>query len=207
MATLDVINRSGERVGEIELADAVFGAPIKEHLLWEVVKAQLASRRRGTHCTKTRTEVQGSTRKLYRQKGTGRARHGSIRASTYVGGGVAFGPKPRSYAYRPPKKVRKSALRGALSLRAREKKLLVLADLELAQIKTKEVAQLLAKLGVARGLIVDDKANLKLIKSVRNLARSKYLAPEGLNVYDVLLHETLIVTAPAAKAIEERLLP
>jgi large subunit ribosomal protein L4 len=207
MATLDVLNQAGERVDSIELSDAVFAAPVREYLLWEVVKAQLASRRRGTHCTKTRTEVQGSTRKLYRQKGTGRARHGSIRAGTYVGGGVTFGPKPRSYDYRPPKKVRKNALRCALSLRTREKKLLVLQNLDLAQIKTKQVAALLKKLGVARGLLVDDRGNLNLIKSVRNLPRSKYLAPEGLNVYDVLLHETLIVSAPAVKKIEERLLP
>jgi large subunit ribosomal protein L4 len=207
MATHEVINQAGERVGEIELNDAVFAAPVREYLLWEVVKAQLATRRRGTACTKTRTEVRGATRKLYRQKGTGRARHGSIRAGTYVGGGVTFGPKPRSYEYRPPKKVRRNALRCALSLRTREHKLLVLQDLDLGQIKTKQVALMLKKLGVARGLLVDDKGNLNLIKSVRNLPRSKYLAPEGLNVYDVLLHETLIISAPAVKKIEERLLP
>jgi large subunit ribosomal protein L4 len=207
MATLDVLNQSGQKVGEIELSDAVFGAPVKEHLLWEMVVAQLASRRRGTASTKTRTEVKGSTRKIYRQKGTGRARHGSIRASTFVGGGVAFGPKPRSYYCMPPKKVRKGALRSALSLRTGEKKILVLEDLNLDEIKTKKVAQILKGLGVERGLIVDDKSNTKLIKSLRNLPHSKYLAPEGLNVYDVLHHETLVLTAPAAKKIEERLLP
>jgi len=207
MATLDVLNQSGDKVGQIELADAVFGAPVKEHLLWEVVVAQLAGRRRGTASTLSRSEVKGSTRKLYRQKGTGRARHGAVRASHFVGGGAAHGPKPRSYYKMPPKKVRKSALRSALSLRAGEKKLLVLQDLELGEIKTKKMAEVLKKLGIERGLIVDDKGNLKLIKSVRNLPRSKYLAPEGLNVYDILRHETLVLTAPAAKKIEERLLP
>jgi large subunit ribosomal protein L4 len=205
MATLDVINQSGDRVGSIELSDAVFAAPVKEHLLWEVVVAQLAARRRGTASTKIRKEVKGSTRKLYRQKGTGRARHGSIPASTYVGGGTAFGPKPRSYEKTPPKKVRKSALRCALSLRAGEKKLLVLQDLKLDEIKTKKVAEMLGRLGVQQGLIVDDKANLALIKSVRNLPRAKYLAPEGLNVYDILRHETLVLTVPVARQIEERL--
>src|SRR5512142_2492760 len=110
MATLDVINQSGEKVGSIELSDAVFATPVKEHLLWEMVVAQLAGRRRGTAATKARWQVKGSTRKLYRQKGTGRARHGAIRASTFVGGGTAFGPQPRSYEKLPPKKVRKSAL-------------------------------------------------------------------------------------------------
>jgi large subunit ribosomal protein L4 len=207
MPTLDVLNQSGEKVGQIELADAVFAAPVKEHLLWEVVKAQLATRRKGSASTKPRWAVKGSTRKLYRQKGTGRARHGAVRASTFVGGGAAHGPRPRSYAYRPPKKVRRSALCSAISLRVGEKKLLVLQDLNLAEIKTKKMAQLLEQLGVVRGLIVDDKGNLTLIKSVRNLPSSKYLAPEGLNVYDVLRYETLVMTAPAAKQIEGRLLP
>ena len=207
MATLDVLNQSGEKVGHIDLADAVFCAPIKEHLLWEVVVAQLAGRRRGTASTKTRTEVKGSTRKIYRQKGTGRARHGSVRASTMVGGGVAFGPKPRSYAKRVPKQVRRSALMSALSLRVKENKLLVLEDLKLSEIKTKQVVQILERLGIEKGLIVDDKLNVQLVKSVRNLPHSKFLAPEGINVYDILRHDVLIITAPVAKQIEERLLP
>jgi len=207
MATLDVINLSGEKVGEIELADAVFSARIKEHLLHEVVVAQLAARRRGTSSSKTRSEVRGSTRKIFRQKGTGRARHGSIRAPIFVGGGAAFGPRPRTYDKHVPKKVRRSALRSALSLRAGEQKLLVLQDLQLGEIKTKRMAQILEKLGVHRGLIIDDKGNMALIKSMRNLARSKYLAPEGLNVYDILRYDSLLVTAPVVKQIEERLLP
>jgi large subunit ribosomal protein L4 len=204
---LEVLNLSGEAVGMLELADEVFSTQVKEHLLHEVVVGQLAARRRGTASTKGRSEVKGSTRKLYRQKGTGRARHGTIRAPIYVGGGVVFGPKPRRYDKHVPKKVRRSALRSALSLRAGEERLLVLQDLQLGEIKTKRVAQLLEKLGVASGLIVDDKGNLELIKSVRNLPRSKYLAPEGLNVYDILRYDTLLLTAPVAKQIEERLMP
>ncbi len=207
MATLDVLNQSGEKVGQIELADAVFCAPIKEHLLWEVVVAQLAGRRRGTASTKTRSEVKGSTRKMYRQKGTGRARRGAIRASNTVGGGTAFGPKPRCYLKRVPKQVRRSALRGALSLRVKEHNLLVLEDMKLPEKKKKKVVQLLEQLGIERGLIIDDRLNVQLIKSVRNLPHSKFLAPEGINVYDILRHDVLIVTAPVAKQIEERLLP
>lgn len=207
MATLDILNQSGEKVGVIELSDAVFGAPVKEHLLHEVVVAQLAARRRGTACTKTRGQVKGSTRKIYRQKGTGRARHGSIRAPIFVGGGVVHGPKPRSYEKKVAKKVRRSALRSALSLRSGEKKLLVLDSLGLGEIKTRRVVKILAALGAERTLIVDGRENIELIKSVRNLPRAKYLAPEGLNVYDIMRYETLVVTAPVAKQIEERLLP
>ena len=207
MATLDVLNQAGDTVGQIDLADAVFSAPVKEHLLWEVVVAQLAGRRRGTASTKDRSQVAGSSKKLFRQKGTGRARHGSSRANIFVGGGTVFGPHPRSYAKKVPKKVRKSALRSALSLRAGQQKLVVLEDLNLDQIKTKTVVKILDTLGVKRGLLVDDKANVQLIKSTRNLPHTKYLAPEGLNVYDILHHEVLIVTAPVVKQIEERLLP
>lgn len=207
MATLEILNIAGERVGEIELADEVFAAPVKEHLLHEVVVAQLAARRRGTASTKVRREVKGSTHKIYRQKGTGRARHGSIRAPIFVGGGTVFGPRPRSYAQRVPKKVRRGALRSALSLRVGEHKLVVLQDLSLEEIKTKRMVQVLERLGAQSSLIVDDKANIQLIKSVRNLPRAKYLAPEGLNVYDILRYETLVMTAPVAKQIEERLLP
>lgn len=207
MPKLDVLNLSGEKVSEIELADTVFGAPVKEHLLWEVVTAQRAARRRGTACTKGRSEIRGSTKKLYRQKGTGRARHGSIKAPIFVGGGTVFGPKPRSYAKATPKKVRQGALRSALSLRAKEQRLVVLDNLELPEIKTKNMVKVLETLGVKSGLIVDDKQNQVLVKSVRNLPKSKYLAPEGLNVYDVLKYDTLVLTAPVAKQIEERLLP
>ncbi|PID39613.1 MAG: 50S ribosomal protein L4 [Proteobacteria bacterium] len=205
MATVDVINMQGDKVGQLELADAVFNAPVKEHLLWEVVVSQLAARRRGTASTKTRAEVAGAKKKVYRQKGTGRARHGTIRAPIYVGGGVAHGPKPRSYAQRTPKKVRRGALVSALSLRQQQQKLVVFDNLDLAEIKTKRMAELLGKLGIETGLFVDDKGNERLIKSVRNLAKAKYLAPEGVNVYDVLKYKTLLCTREGAKRLEERL--
>ena len=205
MATVDVINMQGDTVGQLELSDDVFNAPVKEHLLWEVVVSQLAGRRRGTASTKTRAEVQGTKKKVYRQKGTGNARHGTIRAPIYVGGGQAHGPKPRSYVQRTPKKVRRGALVSALSLRQREAKLVVFDNLDLSEIKTKRMAELLAKLGVETGLIVDSKENQTLVKSVRNLAKAKYIAPEGLNVYDVLKYKTLLVTREGAKRIEERL--
>ena len=205
MATLDVINMDGTTLRQIELSDEVFNAPVKEHLLWEVVVAQRAARRSGTASTKSRSEVRGSTRKVYRQKGTGNARHGSIRAPIYVGGGIAFGPKPRSYAQRTPKKVRKGALISALSLRARENRLLVLDEFTLAEAKTKKMAEVLGTLGVDSGLIVDSIDNMNLIRSVRNLVHAKYIAPEGLNVYDVLKYRTLVVTEAVARQLEERL--
>ena len=207
MAKINVINLSGEQVGELDLADEVFCAPVKEHLLWEVVVAQRASWRAGTHSTKTRAKVKGSTAKLFRQKGTGRARHGSIKAPIYVGGGVAHGPHPRDYTQKTPKKVKRGALRSAVSLRFGEGKLVVLENLELGEIKTKQVAELLNRLGINSGLIVDAASNEVLALSARNLRASKYIAPEGLNVYDVLKYETLVVAAPVIKAIEERLMP
>ncbi|MBK6846821.1 MAG: 50S ribosomal protein L4 [Proteobacteria bacterium] len=205
MATVSIINMEGTTVGEFELADAVFGAPVKEHLLWEVVVAQRASWRRGTACTKTRAEVHRTGAKLYKQKGTGRARHGSRRAPIFVGGGQVHAPKPRDYTQRTPKKVRRAALVSALSLRQKEAKLLVLDHFKLNEIKTKRMVEVLARLGAVNGLVVDRADNLELIKSMRNLPRSKYLAPEGLNVYDVLNHDVLLLTREVAQQLGERL--
>lgn len=205
MATVSVINMEGATVGELELADAVFGAPIKEHLLWEVVVSQRAGWRRGTACTKTRAEVWRTGAKLYKQKGTGRARHGSRRAPIFVGGGQVHAPRPRDYTQRTPKKVRRGALISALSLRQKEAKLLVLDNFKLNEIKTKQMVAVLARLGAVNGLVVDRAENIELIKSMRNLPRSKYLAPEGLNVYDVLNHDVLLLTAEVAQQLGERL--
>lgn len=209
MAQLEVKNVSGKSVGQVDLSDAVFGSEVNEHLLWEAVKWQLAKRRRGTHSTKTRGEVRATKKKAYKQKGTGRARHGSERAPVFVGGGVAFGPKPRSYEYQFPKKARKQALRSALSLRVREGKLVVVDDLAIEGGKTKAVASTLANLGapqpVASALVIDAKDNEMLVRGARNLRASKWLAPEGLNVYDILNHETLVISQASAKAIEQAL--
>ncbi|MEK6606680.1 MAG: 50S ribosomal protein L4 [Myxococcota bacterium] len=201
----DILDLEGKKVGSIDLSDAVFGAPVREHLLWEVVRAQLATRRRGTASTKTRGEVRGSTKKIYRQKGTGRARHGSIRAPIFAGGGEVFGPRPRDYTMIPPKKVRSAALRVAVSLRAREGNLIIVDALRLPALKTKAAAAKLQNIGAGSSLIVERAQNEVFTASVRNLVGVKCLAPEGLNVYDVLRFPRLVMTAETAKAIEERL--
>jgi large subunit ribosomal protein L4 len=202
---LPVYNLKRESVGEIELDDAVFGAQVLEHLLYEVVKAQLASRRSGTKATKERSAVAGSSKKLYRQKGTGRARQGSIRAPHHSGGGMAHALEPKDWSYRPPRKVRLGALRSALSLFAKENRLIVVDAFDLPEIKTKGIASALTALQAdKKALIVDAKGNEKLEKSVRNLAKHQYLPPEGVNVYDLLRHDHLIVSRSAIKAIESR---
>jgi large subunit ribosomal protein L4 len=202
---IDIVNIEGKKVGQADLADAVFGAKVKEHLLWEMVKAQTAARRAGTHDTKTRAEVRGGGKKPYKQKGTGNARQGSSRAPNHVGGGKVFGPHPRDYSYTVPKKVKRAALVSALSLRAKEKKLVVVDKLSFeAAPKTKRLAGILKVLGVASAVVVDGKENANLSKSARNLPKSKYLAPEGLNVYDILNHPGLVIVAGAVKQIEDR---
>jgi large subunit ribosomal protein L4 len=214
---LPVYNLQRESVGEIVLSDEVFGAEVKEHLFYEVVKAQLASRRAGTKATKERSAVSGSTKKLYRQKGTGRARQGSLRAPHHSKGGVAHALEPKDWSYRPPRKVRLGALKSALSLFAKEGRLLVLENIELPEIKTKALAQTLGRLvatGSASGpfpadkksLVVDEKGNERLVLSIRNLADHHFLPPEGVNVYDLLRHDHLIVSKAAAKALEARCL-
>lgn len=201
---VDVLNMDGKKVGSIELADAVFAAPVKEHLFWEVVNAQRAAKRAGTHATKTRAHVSGGGKKPYKQKGTGNARQGSTRAPHFVGGGTVFGPKPRKYDYTVPRKVRKAALASALSLRASEKKLVVIESFTLEAPKTKTLAGVLKAVGAPSAVVVDAKENVNLSKSVKNLADAKYLAPEGLNVYDILNHPVLVVAKDALKAIEAR---
>ena len=203
---VDVINIEGKKVGEMDLADAVFGTTVKEHLLWEVVRAQQAAKRAGTHATKTREFVRGGGKKPYRQKGTGNARQGSSRAPQFVGGGKVFGPHPRDYSYTVPRKVRKAALASALSLRAKENRLLILdlGDLFQGAPKTKRLAGVLKTLGLSSALLVEGKQNQLLVKSARNLAASKYLPPEGLNVYDILNHPSLVITREAVKAVEAR---
>ncbi|CAN91000.1 50S ribosomal protein L4 [Sorangium sp. So ce327] len=202
-----VYNLKREQVGELDLSDEVFGTEVKEHLFYEVVKAQLASRRSGTKATKERSAVAGSTKKLYRQKGTGRARQGSIRAPHHAGGGMAHALEPKDWSYRPPRKVRIGALKSALSLFAKEGRLIVLDSLEVSEIKTKAIAATLTTLQADRkSLVVDTAGNDKLVKSLRNLENHQYLPPEGVNVYDLLRHDHLIVSRDAAKALEARCL-
>ncbi|MHB1845794.1 MAG: 50S ribosomal protein L4 [Deltaproteobacteria bacterium] len=205
MATFDVINLDKQKVGTLELSDVVFAADVNEHLLWEAVKMQQISRRSGTVAVKNRGLVSGGGKKPWKQKGTGRARQGSIRASHWVGGGKAMGPKPRDYAYRPPLKVRKGALRSVLSLRAQEKQLYILDGFELTEAKTKRAAAALAKLGLENALVVDSKKNEGLYRAIRNLRTFDVLAPEGLNVEDVLRRPALVLTQEAARAVDARL--
>ena len=206
MAKVKVLNLRAENVGEIELLDEVFGAEVNEPLLYEVLKAQLASKRSGSANTKTRSEVAGSSKKIYKQKGTGRGRHGSIRAPNFVGGGQQHGPKPRSYAYRPPAKMRAGALRSALSLKLKEGRLTIVDSFTLDEVKTKSLASVLAVLKVAKGsLIVDQKANDNLRLSARNLDTHQFLPPEGVNLYDLLRHEHLVLTKHAVTALVERI--
>ena len=207
MATLDVFNLKREKVGSLDLSDEVFGTEVREHLFYEVVKAQLASRRQGTSAAKERSAVSGSTKKLYKQKGTGRARHGSIRAPIYVGGGIAHPPRPRDWSYRPPRQVRVGALRSALSKFVKEGRLLVVDRFELPEIKTKGVLQALSALKTdKKALVVDVASNDKLRLSIRNCGDHQFLPPEGVNVSDLLRHDTLVLSKDAAKALEERCL-
>ena len=205
MAKFDVYDLEKNKVSEIELADTVFAGEVNEHLFYEVVKAKLASDRSGTHAVKNRSLVSGGGKKPWKQKHTGRARQGSTRASQWVGGGKAMGPKPRDYSYDVPKKVRKAALRSALALRSRDQKILIVDKWSPEAPKAKTAAQVLKKLGLVKVLVVDAAANVALEKSVRNLRGANFLAAEGLNVYDILKHDALVLTAASAKQLEESL--
>jgi large subunit ribosomal protein L4 len=207
MATFDVFNMKREKVGSIDLSDEVFATEVREHLFYEVVKAQLASKRQGTQCAKNRSAVSGSSKKLFKQKGTGRARHGSIRAPLFVGGGRAHPPRPRDWSYEPPRRVRALALTAALSKFGKEGRLLVVDRFELAEIKTKKLVEALDTLKAARKtLVVDSSENEKLRRSIHNCKDHQFLPPEGVNVYDLLRHDTLILSKDAAKALESRCL-
>ena len=206
MAVTEVYNTDNKKVGEVELNDALFGLEVKKHILHDVVKMQLANRRAGTACTKTRTEVRGGGAKPYRQKGTGRARAGTNNSPLWRGGGVIFGPKPRDYSYKLPKKVRKLGLRMALSARFSENNMIVLDGFELADIKSKQFAEVMKKLDIENGLIVIPEKNENLEKSSRNVLGYKVIPADGLNVYDILLHRSLVLLQPCLGQLEERLL-
>jgi len=208
MAKIDVFNLKREKVGDLDLADEVFATEIKEHLFQEVVVAQLASRRAGTKAAKERSAVSGSSKKIYKQKGTGQARHGSIRAPIFVGGGRAHPPKQQDFGYRPPRQVRIGALRSALSLILKEGRLTVVDSIELGEVKTQALASVLGvlKADAKKTLVVDDKGNEKLRLSIRNMEKNQFLPPEGVNVYDLLRHDHLVLSKGAVKALEARCL-
>ena len=187
------------------LNEAIFGAKTRAHLLHQAVVMQLANRRAGTAATKSKGFVRGGGKKPWRQKGTGRARAGSIRSPIWVGGGTTFGPQPRDYSYRMPSTARREALLSALSLKNRDGKIVVVDRFELDQAKTKLMVQALAELKVESALIIIAQSDAKIERSARNLPKVKVLRVEGLNVYDLLRYEHLILTNGALKLLEERL--
>ncbi len=202
---LPVYNLEGEVVEQIELSDDVFGQPINEPLIHQAVVRQQANRRVGTADTKTRGEVAGSTRKLFRQKGTGRARHGSIKAPIYRGGGIVFGPHPRNYRQAMPKKMRRQALRCALSAKAAAQRLVLLDQLEFAQPRTKQMAGLLAKFAIRSALVVLPEPNEVVQKSARNIPSVTTLPAQNLNVLDVMRHQHLLMPVAAVRKVEQAL--
>ena len=205
MPVIDVHNVKGKQISQVELAEDVFSVPVKSSVLHEVVTMQLANRRSGTAAVKHRSDVRGSGRKLFRQKGTGRARRGDIKSPLLRGGGVVFGPDGRNYTKKVTKKVRKLALKMALSSKVLENDLMVLDEFELDQIKTKDFVSVLNALKLNNALIVTDNTNDQLELSSRNVPHVKVLRSEGLNVYDILKYRTLVLLEPAVKNIEGRL--
>jgi len=206
MAVVDVLNSKAEKISQTDLSDTIFNVPVKPNILHEVVTMQLASRRAGSASVKHRSDIRGSGRKLFRQKGTGRARRGDIKAPLLRGGGSVFGPDPRSYAYKVPKKVRRLALKMALSVKLREASLVVLDKFDLDKIKTKEFIEVMNALNMNNALIITDKKNENLELSARNVPDVKVLSIEGLNVYDILKYKSLVLLESSIKGIEGRLL-
>ncbi len=205
MATLAVYSSQKEKVGDIDVSDDVFGIEPKVGVLHEVVKWQLAKRRSGTASTKTRSEVRGGGRKPWRQKGTGRARIGSIRAPHWRHGGVAHGPKPRDYSYSLPKKVRRLALKMALSDKVASDRIFVLREFGIEEIKTKKVAELLKAFGCNQAVVVTSDRDEKVELSARNIPGVKVLVEKGINVYDLLKYEYLLIEEKAVQNLDERL--
>lgn len=205
MATVDVLNSAGKKVSETQLSEEIFNTPIKKNVLHEVVRSQLVAKREGTAACKTRGMVKGSTRKLFRQKGTGNARAGSVKSPLRKGGGVIFGPSPRSYAIKVPKKVRKLALKMALSSKVVDNTIYIIDDFNLETIKTREFVNVLNALDLSDLLIVSDAEEATLLLSSRNIPDVKVIKTEGLNVYDILKFKNLLLVESTIKNIERRL--
>lgn len=206
MAVTDLYNVKKEKIGEVELNDSLFGVEVNTHILHDVVRMQLAKRRQGSACTKTRAEVRGSGAKPWRQKGTGRARAGSRQSPVWRGGGRAFGPKPRDYSFKMPKKVRKLGLRMALSARFAEENIVIVDDFNMDEIKTKKFISVMRALEIENCLIVIPEQNENLEKSSRNLPGYKVIPTGGVNVYDILLHKKVLILQSCLGQLEERLL-
>jgi large subunit ribosomal protein L4 len=207
MAVIDVYNLQKEKTSQIELKEEIFGVPIKKHVLHQVVVGQLHKRRSGSASVKGRSDVKSSGTKLWRQKGTGRARVGAASSPTRRGGGVAFGPSIRSYAQGIPKKVRKGALRMALTDKFQNDRLMVVLDFNLPEIKTRHFVEVMNDFGVKKALIITEDKNENLEKSSKNVAWVKVMRYQGLNVYDILNHDHLFLVQSAIPKIEEALIP
>lgn len=205
MATVNVLDSTGKAVSQVDLPESIYNIPVKTSVLHEVVKMQLASKRSGTASVKHRSDVKGSGRKLFRQKGTGNARRGDIKDPLLRGGGSIFGPDPRSYAYRVPKKVRRLALKMALSCKLRDNELLLINGFNLDRIKTREVVGVLDALQVVNALIVTAGKDERLERSSRNIPGIKVLRSRGLNVYDILKYKHLVLLESSLEDVEERL--
>ena len=203
MASVSVYNMEGAQVDTIELSDSIFAVPVNEHLVHLAVVAQLANKRQGTQSAKTRAEVRGGGRKPWRQKGTGHARQGSIRAPQWKGGGVVFAPKPRDYSKKMNKKEKRAALKSVLSAKVAENKFIVLDQLTLPEIKTKQMKAVLDNLKVTKALIVTKENDQVVIRSANNLPAVKTATTGTINVYDILKYDTMVVTKEAVAAIEE----
>ena len=203
MANVKVYNMEGKEVGTLELNDAVFGVEVNEHLMHLAVVSQLANKRQGTQSAKTRSEVSGGGRKPWKQKGTGHARQGSIRAAQWVGGGMIFAPKPRDYSVKMNKKEKAAAIKSALSSRVAEEKIYVVDSLSFDEIKTKKMAAVLDSLKVEKALVVLDKKDENVILSARNLPEVRTVMSNGINVYDILKYGSLVITKDAVAQIEE----
>ncbi|MCI5943292.1 MAG: 50S ribosomal protein L4 [Eubacterium sp.] len=203
MASVSVYNMEGVQVGTIELSDSIFAVPVNEHLVHQAVVAQLANKRQGTQSAKTRSEVSGGGRKPWRQKGTGHARLGSIRAPLWTGGGVVFAPKTRDYSVKMNKKEKQLALKSVLTSRVNENKFIVLDELTLTEIKTKQMKAVLDNLKVEKALIVTKDVDSVVVKSANNLPKVKTAVTNTINVYDILKYDTMVVTKEAVAALEE----
>ena len=197
-------NIEGKQIGDIELSEDIFGIEINTHVMYEAVKAQLANKRQGTQSAKTRSEVRGGGRKPWRQKGTGRARQGSIRSPQWKGGGVVFAPKPRDYRIELPKKIKRLAMKSAFSAKAAENEIIVVDDIKMDNIKTKEMKKILKNLNAEKkALIVIPERDENLILSARNIQGVKTAYPNTLNVYDILNYTSFIISKEALKKVEE----
>ncbi|HIR90022.1 MAG TPA: 50S ribosomal protein L4 [Candidatus Fimimorpha faecalis] len=203
MSKVSVYNMQGAQVGELELNDAVFGVEVNEHLVKMAVTSQLANKRQGTQKAKTRSEVSGGGRKPWRQKGTGHARQGSIRAPQWTGGGVVFAPVPRNYSFKLNKKEKRAALKSVLTSRVNENKFIVLDELTLDEIKTKKFVEVMNNLKVAKALVVTDGTDKNVVLSARNLKNIKTASTNTINVYDILKYDTVVATKAAVATIEE----